>query len=400
MSETEEKRRWAPFAVAGVFLAVVAVGVASFVSTGRIDSLLRELAHGNAEKVAAAGEALGACRAPYAVRRILVAGAAAPERSQMAARMPEVVAAIGDAAVEPLAGLIEKGTSRERGWALRRLGDIGGARALELLGAALDDKTAYHDETTYIRAGAVTGLVRIGTEEAHAMLVGACEGGMSHWLLFYGSIRNAAEEFGDNRVYAVAFRSNVPLVRKCAAMGLGELEVALGRTGADVDPLAVGCLVAALSDGDAEVRAAAATALGGLCSAEAVEPLVALLSDGDEEVRFAAAIALAAIGTDEAVTAVDVFCADMDIDLAEVAANHRDYIAGGKLDTELFLLLALERHGDDEMAVRVYRCRNGRLSSGAIWWSRRHDGIEIFDNVTIEDFVIWGADWKQDGATE
>ncbi len=51
-------------------------------------------------------------------------------------------------------------------------------------------------------------------------------------------------------------------------------------------------LIVALQDGDKEVRAAAAKALGDLKDPRAIEPLIAALRDGDKEVRAAAAKAL------------------------------------------------------------------------------------------------------------
>jgi HEAT repeat protein len=63
----------------------------------------------------------------------------------------------------------------------------------------------------------------------------------------------------------------------------------------------VGHLVARLADEDAQVRQAAAAALGSLKDAKAVDPLIARLTDDNPQVRWTAAEALGSLGDAKAV---------------------------------------------------------------------------------------------------
>ena len=80
-----------------------------------------------------------------------------------------------------------------------------------------------------------------------------------------------------------AISSNVPELRKTAAMALGNI----------ADPNTVDALIALLRDPDAEVRYAAVEGLGEIGTPDAVRGLTRALEDSDPEVRRAAVEALA-----------------------------------------------------------------------------------------------------------
>jgi HEAT repeat protein len=163
--------------------------------------------------------------------------------------------------------------------AARALGDIGDARAVEPLIAALKDKDSH------VREATVRALGKIGDARAVKALSAALKGG--DWL-----VRKAAAEalgkIGDARAVKpliAALKDEVSDVREAAAGALCEIG----------DARAVEPLIAALKDGNFYVRQAAAGALGAI-GAPAVKPLIAALKDKDSDVRKAAAGALGKIG--------------------------------------------------------------------------------------------------------
>jgi len=88
----------------------------------------------------------------------------------------------------------------------------------------------------------------------------------------------------------------------------------------EVDPRVLQAMVTALQDEDAEVRAAAANALGNLESVDAVSPLAAVLTDDDTDVRSQAAWALGMIESDAAVAALSTAMSDAEAEVRNEAA--------------------------------------------------------------------------------
>jgi hypothetical protein len=128
---------------------------------------------------------------------------------------------------------------------------------------------------------------------------------------------------------------------------------------------AVEPLVAALADPGAEVRGAAAEALGEIGEAAAIPALRTALADPEPSVQWRAAWALEMFGEDvrPAHEAVEAFLAAGNLDLAALAADRR-------AAQEWPLILALERHGSREMAEELLAAPSPRLRAAAERWAR------------------------------
>jgi HEAT repeat protein len=162
-------------------------------------------------------------------------------------------------------------TEDERIAAIRSLEEIGDARAIEPLCAALKDTNKY------VSRSAAKALGRIG--DVHAA----------------ESIAIALKDSKDDET------------RSLAAEALGKIGVPA------VEPL-----ITALKDENSNARrAAAAQALGKIGDARAVEPLIAALKDKDNDVYVAAAEALGKIGDDRAVEPLITEVKDMSTTAAE-----------------------------------------------------------------------------------
>ena len=207
---------------------------------------------------------------------------------------------IGAPAVEPLiAALKDNGLSGVREAAAEALGKIGDPRAVEPLIAALKDGNSD------VRKAA-EALGKIGDPRAVEPLIAA----LIHGLSYY---REAAAE----ALVKIGAPAVEPLIAALKGSGMRKAAEALVKIGAP----AVEPLIAALKDGDFDVRKAAAGALGEIgwkpdkgeagalyliargkwdecvkIGAPAVEPLIAALKDGNSDVRKAAAEALGKIG--------------------------------------------------------------------------------------------------------
>ena len=165
-----------------------------------------------------------------------------------------------------------------------------------------------------------------------------------------------------------ALKDDNVLVRLKAAWALGEIG----------DPRAVEPLIAALSDPDSDVRERAAIALGTI-GKPALEPLLSKLKDTDATVRMAAAK-----GSQEVVDGPNyqpipvtratnaLLAALMSRDLAVIAGAYAFFVKQGKLDSEDTLIEALEKYGDDRMALRFIVCGNNKLESAGREWAKTH----------------------------
>ena len=119
-----------------------------------------------------------------------------------------------------------------------------------------------------------------------------------------------------------AFRNDNPVVRREALRSIGKLKSRAPLTGKAVVPL----LVSGMVDGVPSVRVVAATYLGIIHEqpAQSVPPLIAALEDPDAEVRRAAATALGSFEGDEveaAIPALRKAAGDSDPDLAREAGR-------------------------------------------------------------------------------
>jgi HEAT repeat protein len=225
---------------------------------------------------------------------------------------------------------------------LKAKGDIKGlVKALSYFGSSLDFRNREMDkirEASAVRRAAARALGQVGDPRAVEPLIATLE----HWG--DADVRKAAAEalvkIGAPAVEPLiaALKDEVEWVRKAAAWAL----VKIGAPA--VEPL-----IAALKDGDKGVRRAAAEVLDELkwqpgcdeagayywttkrqwnecvkIGAPAVEPLSAALKDWDADVRRAAAWALGQIGDARAVEPLSVALRDADKNVREAAVGALD----------------------------------------------------------------------------
>ena len=230
------------------------------------------------------------------------------ENSAMALRQ------IGGAAVVPLVAVLGHKDRDARDRVVATLGEIGDERALDGVLILLRDRELM------VRLGAVVALTRIGDPRAVDGLVAALHDGDDNMRM---SAAQALGAFGDDRAgegWRVPWRDRKPAVRSKAAEALG----AIG------DPRTVRPLVAALADREAGVREGAMDALGrigepsvapmlasvrekdppsrrggpgawAIADMRALDGLLAALTDTEPIVRAAAAESLGALGDERAV---------------------------------------------------------------------------------------------------
>ena len=191
------------------------------------------------------------------------------------------LAEIGDERdVEALLDLLHNQNEKIREAAVRALGKIGGARAIDPLLALLRS-----DPDNEVRASAAEALGKIG--DAHALnglLASLADN--EEWVQYRAVA--ALIGFGASALDPLLFllTRGLPSVRARAAW-------ALGRVG---DPRAYEPLAHALHEKNPDLRKSAAEALGHLGDARAMEPLNALLNDENELVRWKALQALGELG--------------------------------------------------------------------------------------------------------
>jgi len=159
-------------------------------------------------------------------------------------------------------------------YAATALGQIGDARAVAPLVAALRDKDGN------VRHAAAETLDQLGWRPDQN------EAGATYWVARWQWDR--CVEIGAPAVepLSAALKDANNIVRHAAAGALGEIG----------DARAVESLVTALKDKDENVRRAAAGALGEIGDARAVEPLRAALQDANRDVCLAAIAALDRLG--------------------------------------------------------------------------------------------------------
>jgi len=156
------------------------------------------------------------------------------------------------------------------------------------------------DDNEKVRAAAVGGLDKIGSDAVEQLLV-----------KITGSKISEGADWATAKKFANALSSEVPELRMAAASALGKL----GETSA-VPPL-----VNQLTDEDPQVRVRCCAALAQLDHPKAVPALIERLSDPDGEVRMEAAVALASIGTDQALAALLDMLDDNNTAIRRIAAS-------------------------------------------------------------------------------
>jgi hypothetical protein len=133
----------------------------------------------------------------------------------------------------------------------------------------------------------------------------------------------------------------------------------------------------------------AANALAGM-GATAVPALTEALKSKDRDLRFAAADVLVQIHNVEP-DSVGALTSDLeDGSLDSIATNYAYYIRLGQAGTEDVLIDALNKHGDEAMAVDYLNCGNGSLEAAAHQWAaeRGHD-------IYTEEGVYGGHQWGE-----
>lgn len=111
---------------------------------------------------------------------------------------------------------------------------------------------------------------------------------------------------------------------------------------------AVGLFLAKLENPNVEIRAAAASALGGIGSECAIEPLISKLDDSEAEVRAAAALALGDIGSE---CAIEPLIAKFDDSEAEVRSDVAEAL--GRIGSERTVELLIAKLDDPHYEVRL-----------------------------------------------
>jgi HEAT repeat protein len=207
-----------------------------------------------------------------------------------------------------------------------------------------------------------------------------------------------------------AFAERDEVLRRYVATSLGEIG----------DARAVDALIKALADPDEAVEWNAIASLGEVKDARAIFPLTKVLNNLDEQVRSRteAADALAKIGDAAAVNAlIEAAMAEdnsvkrhaakaldsMDHPaatqflteslsqgrIAVVAGAYRYFVQKGDSSTESALVEALQKFGDEDMAVDFLYCGNSTLAEAAHHWFSKM-GYEEPEQPE-QKFMIWGS---------
>jgi hypothetical protein len=123
--------------------------------------------------------------------------------------------------------------------------------------------------------------------------------------------------------------------------------------------------------------------------ADAVPALTTALGSSDKDVRFAAADILVQIQS-TAPDSVSNLTADLDKEnLKPIAANYAYYIRLGRAGSEGVLVKALNKYGDEAMAVDYLNCGNDTLDAAARKWANNH-GYAVFTTPGTTGGPQWG----------
>jgi HEAT repeat protein len=130
---------------------------------------------------------------------------------------------------------------------------------------------------------------------------------------------------------------------------------------------AVEPLIAALKNKDTSLRIGAANALGRIKDARAVEPLITALKDENLDVQEEAASALGQIG---APAEEPLLAALKNNDLEVIFAAHHFFISRGEKDSEAVLINVLNEYGTQDMAEDFLNCGNTLLANAGREWAK------------------------------
>lgn len=297
-------------------------------------------------------EALGKLSPPAAVERL----AAIAESHDFFLAFPalDALSRIDDAAVAPrLVPLLHD--ELVGGQAAEALGQLGDEDAIAPLAAALD---LPHGSPASI-VDALTGI--------HRRYVDLFSGGAAY---IEGQVRTSISPQGAQRLIEAAGRASGSSLRQFVTVlgwlrgasveralahmvgtsgAQGELLEAIVRFGAPM----VDRLIEQLHSDETDTRRAAATALGRIGDARAVEPLVALLDSDDRELLAVAAGALARLGDRRAFEPLLRLIGDRDLSVRQAAIGALNSIGHPEMSTRMRALL---EDGDPrvrESAVRI-----------------------------------------------
>ena len=216
----------------------------------------------------------------------------------------EALGEIGDArAVEPLIAALKDGDWDVRQFAAKALGKIGDARAVEPLIATLKDSNKD------VCKKAADALDEVGWQAGKDEVSAAYWIGKQNW----GECVKLGALAVEPLIAALTDSESGASIRDSAAKALGKIG----------DARAVEPLIAALKDSDWNVRGFAAKALINL-GALAVEPLIVALKHSNKDVRSGAAKALGKIGDARAVEPLIATLKDSDVHTYPAAAYALD----------------------------------------------------------------------------
>jgi len=243
---------------------------------------------------ASAQKALEKTKDDPEVKRLLAA------RETKVRAVAEAVKAEGIGTLEGLIEGLQVGSWMGRESAAKKLGEIGDARAVEPLIAAL------HDKHESVRRAAAWALGQMQEKAAPAV----------PYLI--DMLGDASPILGSGFLQLLDLTRAVP-ERMRGLMDFPGIEVpaALVKIG---EP-AVKPLITALEHRDANVRASAAWVLGTLNDSRAVEPVIGALGDNDPAVRAAGAVALGQLNDRRAVEPLIGALRDRDMTARRAAAT-------------------------------------------------------------------------------
>ncbi len=232
-------------------------------------------------------------------------------------------------AVPALLEVLQDQRSLVRRSVVRALGQIGEPSAVPALVELL------HDADVGVRQTVVKALGQIGDPEAVPALINTLEqpDWKERWSAAYalGRIR-------DVRALPVLMQclrpENDANIRRAAAEALGQIG----------HPLAVPALITVLADDNWFVRWAGAYALGQIGESSVVNDLMTLLRDSHEKVRWAAAEALGKIGNPQAAPALIQALKDANWDVCKAASRSLELISRAETIPRLILAMQQRRN--------------------------------------------------------
>lgn len=247
---------------------------------------------------------------------------------------------MGEVAVPRLMEVLRAGNPRARYLAAWILGEIGDARAIDHLIAAL-----MSDKDTRVQEWAAKSLGELGDVRAVLPLINVLQHASGD------TRRNAATALGwlnDRRAtpaLIALLHDDEPAVRSAATEALGKI----------ADPSAFDSLCRALKDDDAWTRIRAANALGQVRDSRAVTPLVESLSDSNEWVRYNAALSLGELNASNALAALIAVLQNDESPNARRAAAAALGRLGADSDTAIEALVAALADPEDAVIEAVDR---------------------------------------------